>query len=436
MPAKPKSKPVRPTAERKAIVAVNEALLLGSLRQHELTESAENLNAKLQEEIAGRQQTARDLAEKARLLDLTHDAIIVCDLKGRMNYWNHGAEQLYGWSSDEALGQTSHALLQTQFPQPMKQITRQLSRTGWWMGELVHTKRNGRRITVLARQTLDQNNPGEPASVLHNFTDITKRKQAEEALLMAEAKLADRALHLEEIVAVRTAQLTTAHAQLLTEADERKRLEAEVATAIEKERERLGQELHDGLAQELTGITMMLHVLGRTLEKPAPAQAAEADRLCGLLQHAHQNGRDLAKSFYPVELEQHGLMAALEGIAHRTQQQFSVSCTATAGSNARARLKDITSVQLFRIAQEAVQNAAKHAHAQNISIRLSKKKGEWLLVVKDDGKGLPEDATESGGMGLRIMQYRARIIQGKLSICNDVNGGVLVTCSSPAATSP
>jgi len=425
-----KAKPMKSIATRKSIVAVNEALLLGSLRQHKLTESAENLNAQLQAEIAERQKTARDLAEKARLLDLTHDAIIVCDLKGRMNYWNHGAEELYGWTADEALGQTSHTLLRTKFPEPLRQITRQLSRTGRWTGELVHTKRDGHRITVLERQTLDQHSPGEPVAVLHNITDITERKQAEEALRIAEAKLADRALHLEELVSRRTAQLTRAHEQLLSEADERKRLEAELASAIENERERLGQELHDGMVQELTGITMMLHVMSRKLEQTAPAQAAEAERLCRLLENAQRNGRDLAKSFYPVELEQHGLMAALEGIAQRTQQQFGVSCTAHAGANARVRATNATTVQLFRIAQEAVQNAAKHAHARNISIRLSRKNRAWLLLIQDDGNGLPQDAQETGGMGLRIMHYRARIIQGKLSVCNEKNGGVLVTCST------
>ncbi len=548
----------RKTQGHEAMVAVNEALVIGSLRQHELTEMAENLNGQLRQEITVRRETARELAEKARLLDLTHDAIIVRGVDGKISYWNHGAEELYGWSSEEALGKVSDFLFHTEYPEPLELITAELHRTGQWTGELVHTRRDGQCITVLVRKTLDRDADGKPASVLQNITDITKRKQvgealreagerfrfmaesmpqkiftatpageldylnrqwteftglafeamqgwgwghcihpddfaetmrrwkqaveagdpfefehrfrgrdggyrwhlsrayamrnaegkttmwigsntdiddmmnAQEELLDAEAQLADRAVQLEGIVANRTAELTAAHAQLLAEADERKRLEAEIAGAIEGERERLGQELHDGLVQELTGIAMMLFVLEQKLLKLAPKQAGEAHRLCQLLEKAHSNARDLAKSFYPVELEQHGLVAALEGIAQRTRQQFGVKCSVEGGLLAATGVKDATSVQLLRIAQEAVQNAVKHAHAGKIVIHLSNQNGSWLLTVRDDGTGLRPDVPETGGMGLRIMQYRARIIQGTLSVADAAGGGVLVSCAAPA----
>ncbi|MEQ1673258.1 MAG: ATP-binding protein [Hyphomicrobium sp.] len=111
-------------------------------------------------------------------------------------------------------------------------------------------------------------------------------------------------------------------------------------------------------------------------------------------------------------------MAALEEIAQRTRQQFGVSCVVQADANATTPAKDATSVQLFRIAQEAVHNAGKHAHATKILIHLSKQNGTWLLTVKDDGVGLPDKVRKDGGMGLRIMQYRARIIHGSLSVNN------------------
>ncbi|MEA3208510.1 MAG: hypothetical protein QOE70_1567 [Chthoniobacter sp.] len=168
------------------MVAVNEALILGAVRQHEVTEAAEHVNAQLQVEIAAREQTARELAEKARLLDLTEDAIIVRDVEGRITYWNHGAEVLYGWSREEALGKTSHSLLQTESPTPLEQIARELYRNGRWTGELVHTRRDGQRITVLARKTLDRDHQGNPAAVLQTLTDITERKRSEETLRRSE----------------------------------------------------------------------------------------------------------------------------------------------------------------------------------------------------------------------------------------------------------
>ena len=264
-------------------------------------------------------------------------------------------------------------------------------------------------------------------------TDIHNMMEAQEELIEAEAQLADRAVHLEALVAERTHDLTAAHIQLLTEADERKRLETEIASTIESERARLGQELHDGLVQELTGIGMMMHVLAQALTKSAPKRASEARRLCLMLEQSHGNARDLAKCFYPVELEQYGLVAALEEIAQRAEKQSGVSCVVQADENAAAPVKDaIKSVQLFRIAQEAVQNACKHAQATEILICLSKRDGAWLLTVKDNGMGLLDNGRKDGGMGLRIMQYRARIIGGKLSVSNAEDGGVIVSCSAPA----
>ena len=133
-------------------------------------------------DITERKNTEEELAEKARLLDLSHDAIIVRDMEGCIRYWNHGAQELYGWSREDALGQVSHVLLQTEFPTPLEDLTRELHGTGRWTGELVHTKRDGQRITVLARKTMDRDSEGNPAAVVENITDITARKQAEEAV--------------------------------------------------------------------------------------------------------------------------------------------------------------------------------------------------------------------------------------------------------------
>ena len=181
---------IETTQVHEKTVAMNEALLLGSLRQHELTEVAENLNAQQRVEITAREKIALDLAEKARLLDLTDDAIIVRDVKGRITYWNHGAEVLYGWPSEKALGKDSHTLLHTEFPSPMtlEQIIGELHRNGRWTGELVHTTRDGRRITVLVRKSLDRDSDGNPSAVLQTLTDISERKRVEAALLASEER--------------------------------------------------------------------------------------------------------------------------------------------------------------------------------------------------------------------------------------------------------
>ena len=207
--------PATETAKRQEwTVAMNEALILGAVRQNELMEATEALNAQLRVEIASRQKTAQELAEKARLLDLSNDAILVRDCEGRILYWNHGAEELYGWSREEALGKVSHVLLQSEFPTPIAQITEELHRDNRWTGELVHTKRNGQRITVLVRKTLDRDARGNPAAVLQNITDITERKKMEDELRQARTRSVDHAKELEIEVVRRTAELAATNRQL------------------------------------------------------------------------------------------------------------------------------------------------------------------------------------------------------------------------------
>jgi PAS domain S-box-containing protein len=202
-------------------LAMNEALTVGAVRQHELTEASEKLNAQLQMEIVAREKAAHDLskqaqelAEKARLLDLSNDAIMVRDFDGRVLYWNRGAEELYGWSREEALGKSIHPLLQSEFPIPREQITEKLNQTGRWSGELVQTKRDGQRITVLARQALDHDSQGNPAAVLESITNITDSVRIREELKAAKAALTSQASHLEQLVGERTAALIATNKQM------------------------------------------------------------------------------------------------------------------------------------------------------------------------------------------------------------------------------
>jgi len=125
--------------------------------------------------------------EQIRLLDLTTDSVFVRDINDAITYWNRGAEALYGWKRDEALGKVTHQLLQTIFPAPLEQITEILTPTGRWEGELVHTARDGRQVRVASRWSLQRNEEGVHIGTLESNTDITERKRAEEALQRAQA---------------------------------------------------------------------------------------------------------------------------------------------------------------------------------------------------------------------------------------------------------
>ena len=145
----------------------------------------------MQAENRERQRAEGKLREQAGLLDLTHDTVFVRNMNDVITYWNRGAEERYGWKSEEAIGQVSHQLLQTIFPEPqvfpdpLEEIMATLFHTGRWEGELVHTKRDGTRVTVASRWALQRDAAGRPVEILETNNDITERKRAERALEQA-----------------------------------------------------------------------------------------------------------------------------------------------------------------------------------------------------------------------------------------------------------
>ncbi len=135
-----------------------------------------------------RRQQAAVLQEQARLLDLAHNGIMVWDADGTLVYWNRGAEEMYGWAKDEALGRNVRDLLKTELPEPLAQIQDKLQHNENWQGELVHRRRDGARLVMASRWALQANNEGTPGRVLEITTDITELRQAEQAQrLLAEA---------------------------------------------------------------------------------------------------------------------------------------------------------------------------------------------------------------------------------------------------------
>jgi PAS domain S-box-containing protein len=136
--------------------------------------------SKIARDITNRRQTERRLAEQARLLDLTNDAVIVRDPQNRILYWNRGAEEMYGFSHEEALGKITPQLLRTTHPGNYKSIQKDLERDNRWSGELVHTRKDGKTIVVFSRWSLDRDARGRPALILETNTDVTARKRAEQ----------------------------------------------------------------------------------------------------------------------------------------------------------------------------------------------------------------------------------------------------------------
>jgi PAS domain S-box-containing protein len=211
---------------------------------------------------------------------------------------------------------------------------------------------------------------------------------------------------------------------------ERKRLEKELLEISDRERQRLGQDLHDGLCQYLAGIELMSQVLEQQLAVKSRKSAAAVGDIGRHVREAIGQTRALARGLCPVTLELEGLGSALRELAANAEKIFGVSCRYVSDQPAAMPERSVAT-HLYRIAQEAVSNAIKHGKASEILIRLEPFGERLVLSVTDDGEGLPEAGLKSRGMGLRIMHYRASMISANLSLQNHSGGGASLVCSVP-----
>lgn len=238
-------------------------------------------------------------------------------------------------------------------------------------------------------------------------------------LVLVEALSNLRALQrgLESKVVERTSALTEEMAK-------RQALEKELLAAGEKERQRIGHDLHDSLCQHLTGTALAGQVLGEKLAAKSLPEEVDAARVVSLIEEGITLARNLARGLAPVELEAEGLMAALSELARTTRQRFNIDCRFE--SPCDVLIDDsAVSTHLFRIAQEAVSNAIKHGRARRVNIALFLDEDEVTLEISDDGCGFKEPSPEEKGMGLHIMQHRATMIGANLTIEKRAPGTVV-----------
>jgi PAS domain S-box-containing protein len=661
--------------------------------------------SKIARDITNQKQTERRLAEQARLLNLTNDSIIVRDQQDRIVYWNRGAEEMYGFSAKEALGKITHELLQTAHPENLEKIRKNLERDNYWSGELVHTRKNGKTITVFSRWTLDRNVRGRPASILETNTDVTARKRAEqqqralyqfsqlqyiatnvdemhdaaldailsamdchraaillfdkekvmrfvawrglseryrkaveghspwkpdakspkpvcindvdiadipkplkstirsegiraaafiplissqklmgkfmtyydaphvftddelklattiatqlaqaiehkrdeEALRESEARLratveqatagvarcdtngrivfANRTLckmlgyteseligksvadvtyrddlketmrlfqrmiragkpfevekryvrkdgsvlwadvsasavrepngkaqsavavivditarkkveevlqrsneALEELVDQRTKALSVANAELKNEIEHRKGLEGEILAISDREQQRLGQELHDGLCQHLTAVAFMARSVALRLKNHRVIDASDIEKIAQLVNDAAVDTRHLSRALHRVDVDAAGLVSALQDLVDR--EIWRTPCRLEVKPSFRID-DDAAAAHLYRIAREAVINANKHAQAREIVVKLERSQQGMVLHVTDDGVGVSKEPELKRGLGFHIMNYRAQLIGGRLEIDSPKAGGTRVSCYLP-----
>jgi signal transduction histidine kinase len=217
---------------------------------------------------------------------------------------------------------------------------------------------------------------------------------------------------------------------LIKEMSERGRLEREIIDLSERQQRRFGQELHDVVCQELTGVAIAAHMLVRKLLAAEHDETTHAQELAYMADHALETTRSVARGFFTAGFDGAGLAEALRETARRVESQSRMTCDVRWQENLTITNEDIV-INLFRIAQEAIHNVVKHAGASRIAVSLKSEEKMLQLVIEDDGKGLPLSKDRGKGLGLRIMAYRAGLIGAEFKTEHPAHGGTRVVCLVP-----
>lgn len=327
-------------------------------------------------------------ARLSAIINTVVDGIITIDEKGVIESMNPAAERIFGWQANELIGKSVNTLIPEPWRSQHDHYIRRYLRTG-----VPHIIGYGREVRGLRK-------------------DGTTFPMD---LAVSEVRLGDRRLFT----------------GIVRDITERKRAAEAIARVSEEERRRLGQDLHDGLGQQLTGLALLARALHSRLAADRHSAAADADELARQMARVLEDMRRQAHGLYPVELERSGLQVALEELALTHRQLFGVQCQVTIQGKFPP-LEKSHALHLYRIAQEAVHNAIRHGAAKRICIRLSSSAKQIVLEIRDDGRGYRPKRREPG-MGIQIMRYRAGVLGADLSISRLPPRGTLVRLQWPLA---
>ncbi|HLP75551.1 MAG TPA: ATP-binding protein, partial [Candidatus Paceibacterota bacterium] len=291
--------------------------------------------------------------------------------------------------------------------------------------ELRYARRNGERFDVLILVTPLLDGFENTSGWLSSITDITRLKQAEAELRRSHEELETR-------VRDRTAALSKANTQLQAAMTERRRLEHELLEITEKERRRIGLDLHDDLGQRLSGVALMVKGLQTKLTKQGIGEAKEAGKIHRLIQQAMDHASDVAHDLATLDFGNRALPDALRELSAHAKASFKIACRFEAARNIPPLDGNVVR-QLYKITQEALTNAIKHGKAERVTIALEKETDQLKLTIRNSGTPFPSVIGQNAGMGLRIMNYRANLIDASVEVKPGRPDGTVVTCTVPIA---
>jgi PAS domain S-box-containing protein len=347
----------------------------------------ERLEQRVRERTRELEQNAAQLAYQAKLLDLANDAIFVRSADDKISFWNEGAERLYGWARVEVLGRSIHEVLRTKFPVPLSEILQR----DRWEGELRHTTKDGSQITVASRWTTLRDQNGESVGWLETNTDVSARKQAEDAARSLSGKL---------------------------------------LTLQDDERRRIARGLHDSLGQLLVALKMALNMLS-TGHGNEPQIVLECSKI---VDQCLNETRTISHLLHPPLLDEAGIVSAVgwyvDGLSKRSNIKVNLILPSELG-----RLHKDVEIALFRAVQECLTNVHRHSGASTVNIRLALQAERIRLEIEDNGRGIPKthlnhlnQGAAGVGVGIAGMRERMRELGGSVEIHSERTGTkVIVT---------
>jgi PAS domain S-box-containing protein len=353
-------------------------------------------------------------------------AMLLLDEDNLITFWSRGAEKLFGWSREQVEGKKGDIIftLEDRKAGKVEKEFATARREGCAVDRRWHMHEGGSHIFVDGL-LLALKDPAtrETRGFAKICRDAAEQHEASEELRRAHAELEQR-------VADRTKELAQINAALKREIEQREKLEREILGATERERSRISQDLHDTLCQELTATAILLKSRAKSIGADNPKCAESLEEAAQTVNQNVGLARDLARNLRPFDFLPGGLISALRELASRTNKKVPCRCDCSQGIRVRHRN---LSVNLYRIAQEAVNNILKHAEASHVVIGLQRRDNALVLYIRDDGAGF-QLSKKRRGLGIHLMTHRASVVNGKLSIDTQPGHGTTITCRIPAKT--
>lgn len=343
------------------------------------------------EDVTDAEAQRQQLHKQAAIIERMSEGVMLALSDGTILFANPAMEKLLGYGPGEIRGKNGHELSfrsADAFAGLLHTIFEGTANDNTSVIDLEGRRKDGSSVPL--QGVFSQLNLGERRCVVAVFTDITERKQLERELM-------------------------------------------QMATRVQQ---RVGGDLHDGLGQQLAGIAMMLQGLGqRAVQAGAPALRAEVDEIVALVNASIRSTRLLARGLSPVRPTREGLTEGFHELANRVRDTHGLDVTLELDLPPALGIDEHVATNLYYIAQEGVENAVRHANATHVEVRVRFVDEDAELLVVDDGRGFDPLPAARAGMGLRVMQFRAQLVRGYLSVESRPGGGTRLRCRAPARMS-